>query len=158
MRKITFFLMPLLLLAGGCTHYLSEQSREGVDRGITFERLRHNPDAYLGKTVLLGGVVTAIAPYHGGTRLEVEEHRPDSRELPDATVPSRGCFFAVSRVPLDPARYEPGALVTLVGKVAGKGTLPPGGGAESCPVIDVVEIREIVFEEMPDWGGPFGGI
>ncbi len=64
----------------------------------------------------------------------------------------------MSRTPLDPARYEPGALVSMVGKVAGKEDSPPGEVAGSCPVIDIVEIHEIVIEEMPNGGGPFGGI
>ncbi len=156
MRRL-LFLLPLLLLTAGCAHYISAQSRAAVDRAITFSQLRRNPDAYMEKTVMLGGVIMAMTRGPWGTRLEVEEHPLDSRELPDVSIPSGGCFVAVTSEHLDPEQYGEGTLVSLVGKVSGKEVMA-FLGARACPVVEAGGIHAIVFEEMPNWGGSFGGM
>ncbi len=153
MRKGLIAAVPLLFLVTGCAHYLSGPARATVDRRVTFGQLRKAPDAYRGKVVMLGGVIADVTPLAAGTRLEVVEHPLDSRELPIEVVPSGGRFLAVTRERLDPERYRPGVLVSMVGEVAGTQS---GKGCDY-PVIEVREIRDIVFEEMPNWGGPCGG-
>ncbi len=157
MRKLPVFTVALLFILAGCAHYLSAPSRALVDQSVTFSRLLENPDACRGKIVMLGGIVVAVEHTREGTRLEVAEHRLDSRELPDESILSRGRFVAIASEPLDPARYEPGTLVTMVGEIAGQKSEKWQGGVHTYPLIVIKEIHDIVIEEETHWGS-FGGM
>jgi outer membrane lipoprotein len=148
MRKTFICLLPLTLLVAGCAHWIGEQSRALADRSITFSQLRENPDACRGKLVLLGGVVASTVQPGEGTLLEVVEHRLDSRELPDQVIPSRGRFLASSPGRLDPARFKPGALVSMMGEVVGKKVQLLDGKKYAYPVIAVREIHAIELPEI----------
>lgn len=157
MRKLLFLTaIPFTLLITGCAHWISEPSRALADRNITFRELRESPDAYRGKNVMLGGIVTAFVRTKEGTQLEVEEHRLDSRELPDESIPSRGRFLATTPNALDPDEYAPGSLVSLMGVVEGEKTLARAGREHAYPVIAVKELHAIVIEQEMKWGA-FGG-
>jgi outer membrane lipoprotein len=154
MEKLRILAIAILLLCTGCTHYISEQSRALADRSITFDMLREDPDAYRGKFVMLGGTVATVTRTREGTQLEVVQYNTDSRELPDAVTPSGGRFLATTSEVLDPAIYKPGALVTMMGEVAGKKAHPLQGVLYTYPVIAVKEIRALKFEELsPRWWG-----
>jgi outer membrane lipoprotein len=147
MRKRCSIILSLLLLVTGCAHWIGDKSRALADPSITFEQLRENPEAYRGKLVLLGGTVEAVTQTEEGTTLEIQEHKLDSRELPDVVIPSRGRFLSISSGVLDPAKYQRGALVTMMGEVAGKRIHPLHGVEYSYPVIAVREIHAI---ELPE--------
>jgi outer membrane lipoprotein len=153
MEKLRILAIAMLLLCTGCTHYISEQSRALADRSITFGMLRADPDAYRGKFVMLGGTVAAVTRTREGTQLEVVQYNVDSRELPDVVTPSGGRFLATTSEVLDPATYKPGALVTMMGEVAGK-KVPLQEVLYTYPVIAIKEIRVLKFEELsPRWWG-----
>lgn len=141
--KRALILLLTLLFVTGCAHYLSEQSRRLADRPITFGMLRQNPGGYRGKFVLLGGTVATVTLTQEGTRLNVIQHNVDSRELPDESIPSGGRFMAITPEALDPAIYKPGALVSMVGEVAGTQVEFLEDAAYSYPVIKVKEICAI---------------
>lgn len=146
MRKSLVIVLPLMLLSTGCTHLISEQSRGLADRTVTFGQLQDNPEAYRGKLVLLGGIIAAVTQAKGGTWFDIEEHRLDGLELPDAVTPSRGRFLAFYPGELDLSRYEPEALVTMMGEVTGKETRTLGWAEFTYPVIAIKEIQVI---ELP---------
>ncbi|NIQ03209.1 MAG: hypothetical protein GWM98_24815, partial [Nitrospinaceae bacterium] len=50
-------LLALLLLCGGCAHAISESLRQSVDPHLLFSQLSENPEAYVGKKVMLGGTI-----------------------------------------------------------------------------------------------------
>ena len=120
MRKLCMLLVPFLLILSGCTHWISEQSRGLVDPTISFSNLRDNPDASRGKYVMLGGVIAAVTRGSEGTQLDVVQHAVGCTELPDESIHSEGRFLAVTPVTLDPEKFEPGTLVSMVGEVTGK--------------------------------------
>lgn len=148
MRNELALLLTLFLLMTGCTHWISEQSRVVADRTVTFGHLRENPDLYRGKLVLVGGIVAAVARTGEGTQLDVIEYRLDSRELPDQVVPSRGRFLATTPEFLDPATFKPGALVSMMGEVAGKKVQLLGSAEYTYPVIAIKEIHAIELPEI----------
>jgi outer membrane lipoprotein len=157
MLKPYILIFPVLLFLGGCAHYLNEQSRAMVDRTVTFRQLQKNPEAFRGKLVMLGGIVAQVAHGREGVRLEIVEHRLDSRELPDETIPTRGRFLATTPEALDPGRYQPGTLVSMAGEVVGKMVQPLEGVEYTYPVIAIKEIHDIVIEQETRWGS-FGGM
>jgi outer membrane lipoprotein len=157
MIKRLIAVLPFLLILTGCTHWISEQSRELADRTIVFSHLSETPDAYSGTYVMLGGTVAAVKRGRDGTQLEVIQHDVDSRDLPDESIPSRGRFLATTPASLDPERYEPGTLVTLVGKVTGREVHELQGREYFYPVVAIKEIHDIVIQQETEWGY-FGGM
>ncbi|HEX9078497.1 MAG TPA: Slp family lipoprotein [Desulfuromonadaceae bacterium] len=148
MRVPLRYILPLVFLLAGCSHWISTQSRAAADQSISFSQLRENPDAYRGKYVLLGGTVATAEQDGEGTRLEVVEHRLDSRELPDRAVPSQGRFLATTAWRLDPVTYKSGTLVSMMGEVAGSRTRLLEGMEYTYPVISVREIHAIELPEI----------
>ena len=49
--------VALILATSGCLHPISESAREGVDRHVSLEQIRQDPERYAGTKVLLGGTV-----------------------------------------------------------------------------------------------------
>lgn len=158
MKKVLFYSLALMLFfAGGCTHWISDQSRAMADRSISFSQLAENPSAYRGKLVMLGGAIEAINKTGEGTQLEITEHRLDSHELPEETTHSGGRFVAITPQTLDPDTFAPGELVSIVGEVTGTKTLSQQGVQHVYPLIVIKEIRNIVIQQETEWGY-FGGV
>ncbi len=136
------FLLPiaLLFLVSGCVHNLSDKSRAQADRSVTYSALQKDPEAYRGKVVLLGGILTHVTPVPEGTLLEVEQHDLDSREMPDRTVPSGGRFLAATSEFLD-VTCRPGVMVSLTGEVTGKKIQRLKGVDYTYPLIAIREMH-----------------
>jgi len=69
----THFLLIWLIAAlfiSGCGPVISQEVRKEADQTIGFEELLANPDAYRGRTVLLGGVIAGSVNKKDGTLLE----------------------------------------------------------------------------------------
>ena len=67
--RLGLFLTILYLSA--CTHPLSKEARLSVDPDAYFELAKENPEAYMGKTFLLGGTIVANKPAQQGSLLEI---------------------------------------------------------------------------------------
>ena len=157
MKKPLVLVVPLFLLLTGCSYYLSGSSRALADPSVTFFQLRQDVATYRGRLVLLGGTVTALHEDRQGTRLEIEQHNLDKRNLPDESIPSGGHFLAITTDRLDPAQFAAGTLVTLAGTVTGVESRPLGDGAGNYPVVTIKEIHDIVIEQETHWGS-WGGV
>lgn len=158
MRKLmTMLAIPFFLLLAGCSYYLSAESRSAADHSVSFAMLLREPDAYRGRLVLLGGTVQALGDAGEGSRLLIEQHPLDSRDLPDEAIPSQGLFLAATAQRLDPARFGKDTLVSLAGTVTGSTTQYYQGRPYRLPVVEVRELHDIVIEQETHWG-PWGGI
>lgn len=153
MKTLLVLLFPLLLLSG-CAHIISEKSLALADRSITFGSLRTNPDAYKGKFVILGGLVTGIKRVPEGFQLEVVEYRLDSEEMPDTSANSGGRFLVILPPDVGPATFKPGMLVSMGGEVVGKAVKPLEGVEYTYPVLVVKEIHIL---GIPPGRRPVGG-
>lgn len=157
MKKLFVMMLPFLLLLAGCTHWISEQSRGLADRTIDFSSLSKNPDGYTGKYVMLGGTIAAIQRGREDTQLEVIQRNIGCLELPDESIPSGGRFLVTTSVALDPEKFEPGTLVSMVGKVTGKKSQLLQGREYLYPVIAIKEIKDIDIPQQTEYGY-FGGM
>lgn len=157
MRKLFIAGLAGLFLLCGCTHIISEKSLELADPGITFGKLRENPDAYRGKFVILGGSVAEVRKGGDGVQLEVVQFPLDSTEMPEMTSESGGRFMV--SLPREHASvlFRPGMVVTMAGEVAGGMTRPLKGADYVLPVIVVKEIHIIVQSAGPYRRGNYGG-
>jgi outer membrane lipoprotein len=161
MKHILMLCMSLLLFSG-CTHVISEGSRKLVDPSLTMERLRAEAGAVQGRYAMLGGVIAGAKNTKEGTRLEVVQFKLDSSGYPVESVQSAGRFLATSNGFLDTMIYRPGRLVTIVGEVRGRMTLPLDEIEYSYPVIAIKESyvwvtgdTERCFAPSPYYYGPY---
>ncbi len=131
-----FLTMVAMFLVSGCTHVISKQMLNEVDRNATFAQVVKAPDAYRGKTVLFGGDIIETKNFGDKSQIVVLQHPLDSRDRPVAGDISEGRFIILTAGFLDPAIYSPGRQITVAGKVAGKEKHPMGEIEYTYPVIE----------------------
>ena len=157
MRRVVILLLPFLFLLGGCSYYLSQESRTLADPSVRFPMLMQDADAYRGKIVLLGGTVVALYQDRHGSTLLIEQHKLDKRNLPDESIPTMGRFLATTSERLDPGKFGSGTLVSLAGTVVGSQVATFQGAQYRLPVVAIREIHDIVIEQETHWGS-WGGV
>jgi outer membrane lipoprotein len=145
MKKVLLLLLALVSLSG-CAHVISEGSRQLVDPELTFAKLRENPDAYIGKYALLGGLIATTKNSNDGGQVEVVQLPLNRDGIPEDTFESGGRFLATSPEFLDPLVYKSSRVLTLVGEVKGKKVQPLDGVDYSYPVL---AIREVYLMKTP---------
>lgn len=138
-RMLLFVVAPLLLLLGGCSHVLSRDALLNVDPTVDFAQVKANPDAYKGKTLLLGGLIIETRMSREGTTLEVLSYTLDRWGEPLSADEAGGRFLARTGRFLDPELYKPGLFVTLTGTVEGVETRPLHNYDYVYPVFRIVE-------------------
>jgi outer membrane lipoprotein len=113
-------LLPLLLwpLAGWCDSPVPVELYAEVDHALRPQVVLADPEAYRGRTLLLGGVVERTVSEPALVILELTPFRLDESDRPVEPDPLLGRLL-VTGSELDGARLQPGRLVTVVGRVAG---------------------------------------
>ncbi|KAF0221788.1 MAG: outer membrane [Geobacteraceae bacterium] len=154
MKRLLLMPFLALLLLSGCAHVISEEARRLVDPTVNFDRLRDNPDAYIGKYAMLGGMIAGAKNTKEGGQLEVVQLDLESDGIPEDTFRSGGRFLATTPNFLDIMIYKPGRLVTIVGEVKGKKTLPLDEIDYTYPVISIREIHALKTYDT-DQGYPY---
>ncbi|SDB17833.1 outer membrane lipoprotein [Desulfonatronum thiosulfatophilum] len=123
MKTISFScaLLPafLILLLSGCAQTFTREGLRMVDEDVGIHRLRAEPQAYAGQTVLLGGAIIEVENFADHTELVILHHELGFTNRPNHRRPSGERFLV--RIPrfLDPAIYHPGRWITVLGTVAG---------------------------------------
>lgn len=125
----------------GCAHVISKELREKADKELSFADLLKDPDRYVGRFVILGGIIVSSSNTEEGTYIEVVQNPLDSRGRPEYTDVSGGRFLILSEGYLDSAIYSQGKEVTVVGKVIGKRVRPLGEIQYTYPLIKSSEIH-----------------
>ena len=136
-RLVPLFLAAIMLCAG-CARTFPSQITDRVDTKISFSDLQKDPGSHKGKWVMFAGIiVSSMIEKDGSTYLEVVQKPADSEGRPLQTDESGGRFIAVSKQFLDPAVYEGGRMITVVGEVIGDSVRPLGGMAYRYPLLVV---------------------
>ncbi|BBA70316.1 Slp family lipoprotein [Geobacter sulfurreducens] len=138
--RLVMMVLACVVLAA-CTRVLSDEARRLVDPTVTFAGLKANPDAFLGKYVMLGGVIVDTKNNSDGGQIEVMQVGLDESGIPGDTFRSEGRFLATSAQFLDAVIFKPGRLVTLVGEIKGKKVQPLDEVNYSYPVVAIKEIH-----------------
>jgi outer membrane lipoprotein len=150
-----WFLFGILFLAAGlmeaCAPFSKDIMRR-VDPTLTFAEIDKDPQRYLGKIVLWGGVIVETENRKGETLLKVIRTQLDYEKRPVNRDRSTGRFIVRAAGFLDPAIYREGREITVAGEVTGKEVLPLGGIMYTYPVILAKEIH--LWEKQV--GGPYG--
>ena len=141
MIRIFPVMLLFMMLLGGCVHVMSEENLKLVDSSVTYEKLRGNPDAFIGKTVLTGGIIVGVKSSGDVSLLEIAQLELYSNEVPNEHSNSLGRFLALSSALIDPVIYEAGKYITIIGEVKGKKVQLRDGADYPYPFIAAKELH-----------------
>lgn len=149
MNSAKFIIMMALLISlNGCGHVISQAAREQVTPDIDFLDVRQTPESYLGKTLLLGGVIVGLRTESEGSELEVYNWGLDRWGEPVSVDEESARFLTRTERLLDPVVYPPGRMVTLTATVT---------GVEERSLLGITNYRYPVLQlrEIHPWQTPF---
>ncbi len=136
--RIVPLLVAVIALCAGCARPFPSRITDQVDKRVSFADLHKDPRSYKGKWVMFAGVIVAsITENDGSTYLEIVQKPADNDGRPLRTDESGGRFIAVSKQFLDPAVYQGGRVITVVGEVIGDSVRPLGGMSYRYPLLAV---------------------
>lgn len=139
MKQAILIGLAALLLAGCGGHVLSQEALRQVDEGVDPAQVLANPEAFIGRTLLLGGPILDIQVGREGTTMEILNYRLDRWGEPRA--PQEGRFLVSTEQFLDPEIYRLGAFVTMTGTVRGSELRALRDGEYRYPVVEVGEVH-----------------
>jgi outer membrane lipoprotein len=113
-----------LSLVGGCAPPFPKETLDKVDRNVSFQEVRKNPEKLKGTQVMLGGMIITSKNTKEGTLIEILQRPLDTYGRPLQTDSTEGRFLVQSDTFLDPAVYHEGRLITVVAEVIGSKKLP----------------------------------
>lgn len=119
MRASALITLAVVLLWGCATRIPSEIDAEIAKPQPSVAAVRANPEQYHGQTVRWGGTIVDQENRAEVTLLEVVGRELESGARPRGGDTSHGRFLAVVEGFLDPAIYEQGRLLTVVGELDG---------------------------------------
>jgi len=147
-----------ILLITGCAHVISEQVLSSVDRSITGQSIFANPDAFIGKMVILGGTIIKTTNTSHGSIIEVVQKPLDYDGRPLDTDVSYGRFLIQSEQFLDSEIYSKGKDITAAGVIAEKKEKKLDEIMYTYPVIIPKELHIFKPYPMLIYGYPTSGI
>lgn len=152
MKRFYFVLIVMALIGSGCAHPISSGLRSQVDPAVTFVHVLHAPQSFIGKTMILGGVIAETRNLDGVSEIEVVEKELDYSGYPSSADKSLGRFIFKKKGYLEAEIFTKGRVVTgagtLVGTVKGK----IGETDYEFPVVEVEELKLWKEYIYPDYG------
>lgn len=136
-----------LLWLAGCATAISPEMLKNVDQSIPFEDILKDPEAFQGKTVLLGGDIIETENFPDKTLIIILQRPLDSNEKPGGEDKSKGRFIISVPGFLDSAIYGRGRQITVAGTVAGKEVRALDEIEYGYPIIDRRELYLWPLEE-----------
>lgn len=152
MKRFHFVLIAMVLFGSGCAHPISSGLRSQVDPAVTFVHVLHAPQSYIGKTVILGGVISETRNLDGVSEIEVVEKDLDYSGYPSSADKSLGRFIFKKKGYLEAEIFSKGRAVTGAGTLIGivKGKI--GEADYDFPVIEVEELKLWEENKYPNYG------
>jgi len=120
-----------------------------IDRHLTFEAVKAEPDAHKGKWMIVGGEIINIQNLKEMTEIEVLEQPLVSGRYPSKTRLSRGRFILVATSFLDPELFKPGRQITAAARVFGGRSKTIGEALLVVPLYEEPQIHLWPTESMP---------
>ena len=103
-----------------CGHrIIPKEMEDKVDWTLSFEAVKSDPNATLGKTILVGGEIIETHNKKETTEIEILQKPLGSDYRPLFVDESKGRFIYIHPTFLDPSIYKSGRKVTVVGTVEG---------------------------------------
>jgi outer membrane lipoprotein len=132
-----------------------------IDDSVAFADLRAAPGSYIGRVIMVGGVVISAKRKENRTEIEVlqlptEAGGPSTAER----LRSEGRFLAVREEFLDPATVPPGTPITVVGVVSGSIIRPLDDSEYTYPILEIKHLTDwsaVASQQSGGSGGAFYG-
>jgi outer membrane lipoprotein len=143
MKTIRSF-FGLLVIAGllsGCGSVLSKEALRSVDYNVDYAQIKADPQAYVGTTIILGGMILDNRINNEGTTLEILKYTLDNQDRPENPDEAMGRFLAKSTRLLDPSIFKSGKLVTMTGTLIGTEVRPLQKASYRYPVFAIQELH-----------------
>ncbi len=172
MPRMTIILPLLLgcLLLSACAESIHQVQRDTgylgvpaelakqIDTSVTFADLQTAPDKYVGRVVMVGGIVILAKRTTKETEIEILE-LPTKSDGPSTKdrLRSKGRFFAVREEFLDPASVPAGTPITIVGVVRGSTTRRLDDSDYTYPVLDIKHLVDWTTVASQSSGGLASG-
>ena len=141
MRKVFYAIIIPCYIFIGCAHVVSSKLRKEVAEGVSFKKIIEDPDACIGKTVLISGIILGSKNTKKGTLIEILQKPADMQGRPKDVDESDGRFLALYDGYLDTAIYSRGRNAVVAGEVKGKRILPLDEIEYAYPLISIKEIH-----------------
>ncbi|MBN2655219.1 MAG: Slp family lipoprotein [Nitrospirae bacterium] len=109
----------ILLLAAGCSHVISQEIRQTADPQPAYESLFTSPDSFIGRVVIIGGIIASSSNTTDGTYIEVVSRPLTYTGRPENTDTSFGRFLILYPGFLETSSYAKGREITAAGIVNG---------------------------------------
>jgi len=128
MRCHWLIVLASLLSFVACSSMISLQAQSLTDPELSYAQLASNPEAYMGKVVIIAGILIEAVNTREDTRLVLLQY-PDPanrRGRPQTDTSSGGRFLVLTPEYLETAIYRAGRALTVAGEVRGPRGLPGG--------------------------------
>ncbi len=135
MKKISFLIIIALL--SGCASKPPLSISKIPSSHLTVAQVQSNPVLFIGSEVRWGGVITQVENKATQTWIEVVSRALDRDGKPRGQDSSGGRFIASLAGFADPAVYQTGHLLTVVGTIEQQVTRPIGEYQYTFPVVAV---------------------
>ncbi len=136
------YLLILPLLAGCSASPISKPLRQAAAQQPPFTAIAARPEAFTGRTVLLGGSIVRTTNLPKTTEIEVLQKPLDPYDDgPEDSDRSSGRFLARCPGFLDSAIYAKGRDITVAGSVEGQETRPLDQIQYTYPVMSCQELH-----------------
>ncbi|GEM_PF-4788311 len=145
--KSFFVLLVLSAFCFSCAPVISNATSQKVDKDVSLKELFKTPDKFVGKTILIGGIVIQIDS--DNNRLSMFQADLDLRLQPLENDETLGRFLVVFDNSLEKDKIKKGVKLTLVGKLEGTKKLPVHQISYNYLVIRAVEYH--VWSKNQPW-------
>ena len=155
MRKFFCAIIIPACIFIGCAAVISKGLRREISRDITFKKIIEDPDACIGKTVLISGIILGSKNTKEGTLIEILQKTANMEGRPKDVDESDGRFLALYNGYLDVAIYSRGREVVFAGEVKGKRILPLDEIEYTYPLISIKEIHLFKAQKETFYAYPY---
>ena len=153
MKRIRWIWILFLTLLAGCAHPISTGLRDQVDPALSLRQILQSPNTYLGKKVVLGGMIVETRNLEHVTEIEVVEKRLDFLGYPSYGDESQGRLIFRAQGFLESEIYSKGRMVTGGGTLVETKKGKIGEVEYEFPVIEVEELK-LWDAPSPGYGYP----
>ena len=161
-NEILISVFAVMLMCTGCVRAISKELSAQATEEIRINQVLNNPDNFLGKMVIWGGVIVESKNLKEGTLIEVVQKPLGSEERPKQVDQSDGRFLALYNGYLETEIYSKGREVTVAGRIKEIEKRPLDEIEYTYPVVsaDEVHLWPIKTEEKyymysPYWYYPY---
>src|SRR5947208_2890960 len=135
MRWHRLIVLVSLLGCVACGSVISPQVQSLADPDLSYAQLASNPEAYVGKVVIIAGTIIEAVNTPEGTRLVLLQYPTNRRGRPQTDVSSGGRFLVLAPEYLETVIYRSGRPLTVAGEVWGQRELPIGEIVHRYPLL-----------------------